>query len=99
MGYEVFFDDLISAISLQAYKGFIYLASQKPVFESRPEGKIIRIDKELFKQPKENDSTIFPNPTSSHINIKTLYINDMAYKLYDNNGKLICSRKKECNFY
>ncbi len=93
LGYEVFCDDLISAISLQEYKGFIYLASQKPVFDSRPEGKIIRIDKELLKQPQENDLTIFPNPTSSHIDIKTLYINDMTYKLYDSNGKLIFSRK------
>lgn len=90
-GYKVFCDDLISAISLQEHKGSIYLASQKPVFNGKPEGKILRIDKTLIKQPKINDITIYPNPTFNSINITGLFLKDMSFKLFDSNGKLIYS--------
>jgi hypothetical protein len=91
LGYEVFCDEVIGTICLKEHKGSIYIASQVPVFNGKPEGKILRIDKTLINQPKINGLTIYPNPTPDNVCLTGLNIEDMNFKLFDSNGKLIYS--------
>ena len=90
-GYEVFCDDVIGTACLKEHKGSIYIASQVFFSNGKPAGKILRIDKTLINQPKINDLTIYPNPTPDHVCLTGLNIEDMNFKLFDSNGKLIFS--------
>ena len=91
LGYEVFCDEVIGTICLKEHKGSIYIASQVFFSNGKPAGKILRIDKTLINQPKINGLTIYPNPTPDNVCLTGLNIEDMNFKLFDSNGKLIYS--------
>ncbi len=78
-----------SSIGMVEYNGSIYFASQKPKFDGKPEGKIIRIDKTLDFRTEFNSLILFPNPTTGEIKFNSYDYTNYSIKIYCRNGQLV----------